>query len=64
MTDDNIDDLCKDCGPALTAFLEEMASHNKEQMADQDAKFICPTCGKVHEYKPPSKPETTVPPAP
>ena len=34
MTDENTDDLCKDCGPTFTAFLEEMADKNKEQMAE------------------------------
>jgi len=42
MTDENTDDLCKDCGPTFTAFLEEMADHNKEQMAEMAAKFTCP----------------------
>jgi RNase P subunit RPR2 len=63
MTDENTDDLCKDCGPTFTAFLEKMADHNKEQMADQNLKVTCPTCGKVHEYKAPSAPKATVPPA-
>ena len=32
MTYESTDDLCKDCGPTFTAFLEGMADHNKEQM--------------------------------
>jgi RNase P subunit RPR2 len=60
MADENTDDLCKDCGPTLTAFLEGMADHNKEQM-EQNAKVTCPTCGRVHEYKFPY-PKATVPP--
>ncbi len=62
MTDENTDDLCKDCGPTFTAFLEEMADKNKEQMAEH-AKFTCPTCGKVHEYTFPYPPKAPVPPA-
>ena len=62
MTDENTDDLCKDCGPTLTAFLEGMADHNKEQMAEH-AKVTCPTCGKVHEYTFPYAPKAPVPPA-
>ena len=34
MTDENTDDLCKDCGPTFTAFLEGMADHNKEEWRD------------------------------
>jgi RNase P subunit RPR2 len=62
MTDENTDDLCKNCGPTLTAFLEEMADKNKEQMAEH-AKFTCPTCGKVHEYTFPYPPKAPVPPS-
>jgi len=62
MTDENTDDLCKDCGPTFTSFLEGMADHNKEQM-ELNAKFTCPTCGKVHEYTFPYPPKATVPPA-
>ncbi len=51
MSDETIDDLCKDCGPTLTAFLEQMAAHNKEQIGELKPKVVCPTCGKVHEYK-------------
>ena len=61
MADENTDDLCKDCDPTFTAFLEGMADHNKEQM-ELNAKVICPTCGKVHEYTSPSAPKATVPP--
>ena len=49
MVNENNDDFCKDCGPTLKAFLEEIADHNKEQM-ELNAKVTCPTCGKVHEY--------------
>lgn len=48
MTDETTDELCKDCGPTLTAFLEQMAEHNLEKMAEHSAKVTCPTCGKVH----------------
>jgi RNase P subunit RPR2 len=63
MTDENTDDLCKDCGPTLTTFLEGMADHNKEQMAGLKAKVTCPTCGKVHEYTFSHAPKAPVPPA-
>ena len=63
MADEKMDDLCKDCGPTFTAFLEQMAAHNKEQMPEQNAKVICPTCGKVHEYTFPYAPKADVPPA-
>ena len=62
MTDENTDDLCKDCGPTMTAFLKQMAEHNQEQMAEHSAKVTCPTCGKVHEYTFPYAPKATVPP--
>jgi hypothetical protein len=60
MADENTDDLCKDCGPALTAFLEGMADQNKEQM-ELNTKVACPTCRKVHEYTFPYPPKATVP---
>jgi len=63
MANENTDDLCKDCGPTFTAFLEQMAEHNKEQVADLSAKAICPTCGKVHEYTFPFAPKATAEPA-
>ena len=62
MTDENTDDLCKDCGPTFAAFLEGMADKNKEQMPEH-AKVTCPTCGKVHEYTFPYAPKAPVPPA-
>ena len=49
MAYENTDDLCKDCGPTFTAFLEGMAAHNKGQMELQ-AKVACPTCRKIEEY--------------
>ncbi len=61
MTDENTDDLCKDCGPTFKAFLEQMAAHNKEQVAELNPKVTCLTCGKVHEYTFPYAPETIVP---
>ncbi len=62
MADDNTDDLCKDCGPTFTAFLEGMAEENKKQMA-LNAMVTCPTCGKVHEYTFPYPPKAAIPPA-
>ena len=61
MANENNDDFCKDCGPTLKAFLEEMADHNKEQM-ELNAKVTCPTCGKVHEYTFRYAPRAAVPP--
>lgn len=55
MSEETLDDLCKDCGPTFTAFLEQMAAHNKEQkeqLEEVTPKVVCPTCGKVHEYTP------------
>jgi hypothetical protein len=31
MADDNTDDLCQDCGPMFTAFLEGMAEQTKNR---------------------------------
>jgi uncharacterized Zn finger protein len=62
MTEENTDELCKDCGPTFAAFLERMAEHNKEQIAERNAKVACPTCGKVHEYTFPYAPKAPVPP--
>jgi Fe2+ or Zn2+ uptake regulation protein len=52
MDDEKVEEICKECGPTFQAFLEQMAAHNKEQMAELGAhpNFICPTCGKIHEY--------------
>lgn len=46
MAYENTDDLCKNCGPTVTAFLEGMAAHNKEQM-ELKAKIACPTYREV-----------------
>ena len=62
MADENTDNLCKDCGPTFTAFLEGMADHNKEQM-ELNAKVACPTCRKVEKYTFRYASKTTVPPA-
>lgn len=59
MTEETLEEACKDCGPTFTAFLEEMAAHNKETKEELGketteepaARVVCPTCGKVHEYK-------------
>lgn len=49
---------CKTCGHAFEAFLEEMAEHNAQQMAEFEprktsegrAEFTCPKCGNTHDY--------------
>lgn len=60
-----LEDLCKDCGPTFTAFLEQMAAHNKEQKELMEEstpdKVVCPTCGKVHEYRPDADEKTARP---
>lgn len=70
MSEETLDELCKDCGPTFTAFLEEMAAHNKEtkeelgkKTTDEEStpKVVCPTCGKVHEYRPEQKKESARP---
>jgi hypothetical protein len=51
MSDETSNDRCKDCAPTFAAFLEQMAAHNKEQLAELNApEVVCPTCGKVHKY--------------
>ena len=62
MTDEYTGDLCKDCTATFKTFLEGIAEHNKEQMAELSAKVTCPTCGKVHEYPFPYAPKATAPP--
>jgi hypothetical protein len=60
MSEETLEQSCKDCGPTFTAFLEEMAAHNKETKEELGketkeelaARVVCPTCGKVHEYRP------------
>ena len=50
MNDENIDDLNKDNCPTFAAFLEKMAAHNAEQLAEFNPNAVCPTCGKIHDY--------------
>jgi hypothetical protein len=42
MGDDQIDLLCEHCGQALSVFLHEMAEKN--------AKVVCPNCGGSHDH--------------
>ena len=44
MSDETTDLLCAHCGQTFSAFLHEMADHN--------AKVVCPNCGKAHDGKP------------
>jgi len=51
MNQEKSDEMCKDCGPTFSAFLEQMAAHNLEQMRELNPhSVVCPSCGKVHEY--------------
>jgi len=50
MSDETIDDLNKDNCPTFAAFLEKMAAHNAEQLAEFNPDAVCPSCGKVHDY--------------
>jgi hypothetical protein len=43
---DSIDLLCESCGETFSAFLHEMAEHN--------AKVVCPKCRKNADCKPES----------
>ncbi len=45
VSNDSIDLLCKHCGQTFSAFLH--------QMAEKNAKVVCPHCGKSHDGKPP-----------
>src|ERR1700722_8982998 len=44
MSDEKVD-LCDDCGPALSEFLNEMAEQNGKVAT-------CPKCGKIHDFPP------------
>jgi endogenous inhibitor of DNA gyrase (YacG/DUF329 family) len=44
MNDETTDLLCPHCGQTFSAFLHEMADHN--------AKVVCPSCGKAPDGKP------------
>jgi predicted Zn finger-like uncharacterized protein len=41
MKDKQVQIKCKNCGAVFSTFLEQMAEHN--------AKIVCPKCGKIHE---------------
>ena len=45
LSNDSIDLLCNHCGQTFSAFLH--------QMADKNAKVVCPNCGENHDCKPP-----------
>lgn len=45
MSKDSIELLCNHCGQTFSAFLH--------QMADKNAKVVCPNCGGNHDCKPP-----------
>ncbi len=45
MSNDTIEALCNHCGQTFSAFLHEMA--------DQNAKVVCPNCRETADCKPP-----------
>jgi transcription elongation factor Elf1 len=45
LSNDSIDLLCNHCGQTFSAFLH--------QMADRNAKVVCPNCGGNNDCKPP-----------
>jgi DNA-directed RNA polymerase subunit RPC12/RpoP len=45
MSAEQTDLLCEHCGQTFSAFLHEMAEKN--------AKVVCPNCGGSHDSKPP-----------
>jgi hypothetical protein len=45
MSDDQIDLLCGHCNQTFSTFLHELAEKN--------AKVVCPNCGESHDRKPP-----------
>jgi hypothetical protein len=45
MPEETIDALCDHCGQAFSAFLHEMA--------DQNAKVVCPNCRETVDCNPP-----------
>ena len=63
MSEENIGDLNKDNCPTFAAFLEQMAAHNAEQLAEFAPNALCPTCGKIHEYTFPYAAKPAAPPA-
>ena len=44
MSTDSIELLCNHCGQTFSTFLH--------QMADKNAKVVCPSCGENHDCKP------------
>ncbi len=50
VSDDSIEALCNLCGKTFSAFLHEMA--------DQNAKVVCPECRENPDCKPPNTAQT------
>jgi predicted nucleic acid-binding Zn-ribbon protein len=44
MSDEGMNLVCKGCGQVFSAFLQ--------QMADKNARVVCPKCGGCQEYTP------------
>jgi uncharacterized protein with PIN domain len=60
MNEEKTDDMCNECEPTFTAFLEQMAAHNLEQVRELNPRsVVCPKCGRVHEYTGPDTPKVT-----
>ena len=56
VSNDSIDLLCNHCGQTFSAFLH--------QMADKNARVVCPHCGGRHDGKPPQAAKPVAGPRP
>jgi formylmethanofuran dehydrogenase subunit E len=54
MSPDQIDQLCEHCGETFSKFLHELAEKN--------AKVVCPNCGTESGSQPAAKPAASAPP--
>jgi len=43
-SDNRVDTLCNDCGKTFSKFLHDME--------EQNAKVVCPSCGKAQDQRP------------
>jgi len=51
---DKVDALCKDCGKTFSEFLHKME--------EQNAKVVCPSCGKKQDHTRAASPKKGGPP--